>query len=43
MAVTLVLVTIGAWRQGNERRDVVLLGSTGGLLGLGAALSAALA
>jgi hypothetical protein len=43
MAATLALVTFVAWRQGNERRDIVLLGSTGGLMGLGAALTAALA
>ena len=40
LAATLVAVTAHAWRLGNEKRDVVLLGAFGGLCGVGAAVSA---
>lgn len=40
MAATMFAVTFHAWRLGNERRDVVLLGTVGGLCGVGAALVA---
>lgn len=40
LASTLVLVTVQAWRMGQNRRDVALLGGCGGLFGAGAALSA---
>jgi hypothetical protein len=35
MTVTLVWVSFHAWRIGNERRDVALLGAFGGVFGLG--------
>jgi hypothetical protein len=35
MTVTLLAVTVHAWRLGNERRDVALLGAIGGLCGVG--------
>jgi hypothetical protein len=37
MTIALVCVTIHAWRLGNERRDVVLLGTFAGLFGVGTA------
>lgn len=40
LAVTMAVVTLQAWRLGCEKRDIALLGTTGGLLGLGAAVSA---
>ncbi len=40
MAATLCVVTIQAWRLGNERRDVALLGTVGGLCGVGAVVTA---
>lgn len=39
MAVALGAVAVHAWRLGNERRDVALLGAIGGLFGVGAAVS----
>ena len=42
MTIILVGVTFHAWRLGNERRDVALLGVVSGLLGTGAAVSAIL-
>ncbi len=42
MAVCLAGVTLQAWRQGNERRDVALLGACAGMLGAGSALGALL-
>jgi hypothetical protein len=35
MAVCMVGATINAWRIGNERRDVVLLGVIAGVCGVG--------
>lgn len=35
LTVTMLAVTLHAWRLGNERRDVALLGAIGGLLGVG--------
>jgi uncharacterized membrane protein YadS len=40
MTVTLIGVTWHAWRLGNERRDVALLGSFGAMCGVGAVVSA---
>jgi len=40
MAGALLLAAFNAWRQGNEGRDVTLLGALGGLFGLGTALAA---
>jgi hypothetical protein len=40
MAVTLLLAALNSWRQGNEKRDVALLGILGSLFGLGTALTA---
>jgi hypothetical protein len=40
MTVTLAFVTFQAWRLGNERRDVALLATCGGLFGAGTALTA---
>lgn len=37
MTVTLLYVTWQAWRLGNEKRDVALLGAFGGAFGLGTA------
>jgi hypothetical protein len=37
LAAALAGATFQAWRLGNERRDVALLGTFGSLLGLGAA------
>ena len=42
MTVTLVWVTVHAWRIGNDRRDITLLGILGGMCGAGTALSAVL-
>jgi hypothetical protein len=35
LTITLVVVTFQAWRLGNEKRDIVLLGVFGGLSGVG--------
>lgn len=35
LTATLAAVTFQAWRLGNERRDVALLGVFSGLLGVG--------
>lgn len=35
ITVALVVVTIQAWKQGNEKRDVALLGLISGLSGVG--------
>lgn len=40
MAVTLAAVSFHAWRLGNEKRDVALLGVFSGLFGAGAVVSA---
>jgi hypothetical protein len=39
LTTCLVGVTFQAWRLGNEKRDVVLLGVFSGLLGAGMAVS----
>lgn len=40
MTATLFTVTFQAWRLGNEKRDVVLLGAVGGLCSVGTAVAA---
>lgn len=40
LTATLAGVTVHAWRLGNERRDVALLGMVSGLCGAGAAFTA---
>ncbi|WP_346825044.1 hypothetical protein ACEN2Y_00645 (plasmid) [Ralstonia solanacearum] len=35
LTTTLAVVTVHAWRLGNEMRDVALLGLFGGLCGVG--------
>ena len=42
MTVAMFAFTAQAWRLGNERRDVALLGAVGGLCGLGAFAAAVL-
>ncbi len=42
LAATLLVSTLYAWRQGNARRDVALLGSFGLLFGSGALAAAIL-
>ena len=42
MTVTLLGVTAHAWRLGNEKRDVALLGAVGGLCGVGTVVAAIL-
>jgi hypothetical protein len=42
LTACLVGVTFHAWRLGNEKRDVVLLGVFSGLMGAGAAVTAVL-
>ena len=42
LTVCLVGVTFHAWRLGNEKRDVVLLGVFSGLMGAGTAVAAIL-
>ena len=42
ITATLVGVTFHAWRLGNEKRDVALLGVFSGLLGVGTAVTAIL-
>lgn len=42
LTISLVGVTFHAWRLGNEKRDVVLLGVFSGLMGTGTAVSAIL-
>lgn len=42
LAVTLAVVTLNAWRMGNEKRDVALLATSSGLCGVGAIVAAAL-
>ena len=42
LTVCLVGVTFNAWRLGNEKRDVVLLGVFSGLMGVGTAVTAIL-
>jgi hypothetical protein len=39
LAITLAGVTFHAWRLGNEKRDVALLGVCSGLLGVGTVVS----
>lgn len=40
LTAALAVATFQAWRLGNERRDVALLGALGGLSGFGTAVSA---
>lgn len=42
MTASLVGITLHAWRLGNEKRDVALLGVFAGLCGAGTALRAVL-
>lgn len=42
LTATIVVVTFQAWRQGNEKRDVALLGAIGGLFGVSTAAAALL-
>lgn len=42
LTLCMVGVTLHAWRLGNEKRDVVLLGVFSGLLGAGTAVAAIL-
>lgn len=42
MTATLFAVTFNAWRLGNEKRDVALLGVIGGLCGVGTVVAAVL-
>ena len=42
MTATLFAVTFHAWRLGNDKRDVALLGAIGGLCGVGTAVAAIL-
>ncbi len=39
LTISLVSVTLLAWRLGNEKRDVALLGAFSGLMGAGTAIS----
>ena len=40
MTATMFAVTFQAWRLGNEKRDMALLGAVGGLCGVGTAVAA---
>ena len=40
MTATMLSVTIHAWRLGNEKRDVALLGVVGGVCSVGTAVAA---
>jgi len=42
MTATMFAVTFHAWRLGNEKRDVALLGAIGGLCGVGTIAAAVL-
>lgn len=42
MATVFALVTFQAWRLGNEKRDIVALGTFAGLFGVGTAAVAML-
>jgi uncharacterized membrane protein YadS len=42
LTATLAAVTFHAWRIGNEKRDVALLGVFSGLCGVGTAVAAVL-
>ena len=42
ITATMVAVTFNAWRIGNEKRDVALLGAIGGLCGVGTVAAAVL-
>ena len=42
LTATLAAVTFHAWRLGNEKRDVALLGVFGGLCGVGTVVTAIL-
>ena len=42
LTTCLVVVTFQAWRLGNEKRDVLLLGVFSGLMGAGTAVTAIL-
>lgn len=39
MTATMVIVTVQAWLNGTEKRDVAFLGTVGGLCGLGTAVA----
>jgi hypothetical protein len=39
MTATMVIITVKAWLDGTEKRDVALLGTVGGLCGLGTAVA----
>ncbi|MBC7942092.1 MAG: hypothetical protein H7Z19_20440 [Chitinophagaceae bacterium] len=40
MTATMLAAAVNAWRLGNEKRDVALLGAVGGLCGVGTAVAA---
>ena len=40
MTATMFAVTFHAWRLGNDKRDVALLGAVGGLCGVGTVVTA---
>ena len=40
VTATMFAVTFQAWRLGNEKRDVALLGAVGGLCSVGTAVAA---
>jgi uncharacterized membrane protein YadS len=42
LTATMFAVAFNAWRLGNDKRDVALLGMVGGLCGAGAAVAAIL-
>ena len=42
LTATMFAVTFHAWRLGNEKRDVALLGAFGGLCGVGTIAAAVL-
>ncbi len=42
LSAALAVVAFQAWRLGNEKRDVALLGAFSGLFGVGTAVSAIL-
>jgi len=42
MTIALLAVTFHAWRLGNERRDIALLGAFGGLFAAGTVVAAIL-
>ena len=42
LTATMFAVTFHAWRLGNEKRDVALLGAVGGMFGVGTTVVAIL-